>query len=236
LDSLSSLYNEIMNNHRKYSISYLLEDLKSLSNVLAIFQEYSPGVYVFNNVRDIQFYKLVSDTLTKYFPKDSLVRLLNENYNEMLSNYQKEKLRQMVKKADTHVPELLLTDKSGKLLALSSLRGRIVFLTFWSIGQPESIDNINSLKNVYLKYHNKGFEIYQVSIDKSLPDWKRALKDEKITWPSVCDTAFPNSKTRIFYNVNSLSLNYLINQEQTDIIAKNLSPADLGKKLSELLK
>jgi hypothetical protein len=89
---------------------------------------------------------------------------------------------------------------------------------------------------VYNKYKGKGFEIYQVSIDKSITDWKQALISYEIRWPSVCDTAFPYSKTRQFYNVNKLPMNYLINKDQTDILAKNISPEELDSKLEKILR
>jgi len=235
-DSLSRLFAQIMERHRKFSIKYILGNLKSLTNVEAIYQQYFSGDYVFNSTRDIQYYKLVSDTLMKYFPKVALVNALRDDRNMILSKYESERLMQLVKKADNHVPELNLEDRKGNPVSLYSLRGKIVFLTFWSVNQAESISNLEGLKKVYHKYKGKGFEIYQVSIDKSITDWKQSLISNEIRWPSVCDTAFPYSKTRQFYNVNKLPMNYLLNKDQTDILAKNISPEELDSKLEKILK
>jgi glutathione peroxidase-family protein len=235
-DSLSRLFNQIAENYRKFSIKFILENLSSLTAVDALYQQYFTGVYVFNSTRDVQYYKLVSDTLSKYFPKVGMVNLLNDNYTEMISNLEKAKLQQIVKNADNHVPELDLTGQNGKQTSLSSLRGKVVLLTFWSVNQPESIENLGGLKKVYRKYHGKGFEVYQVCVNKSISEWKNALAAHEIPWLSVCDTTFPNSRTRDLYNINSLPMNYLINRDQTDILAKNISPEDLINKLAEVLK
>jgi hypothetical protein len=235
-DSLSQLFVQIKENHKKYSIKFILEDIKSLSNIEALYQQYFSDEYVFKSSKDVQIFKLVSDSLIKYYPKVGLVRLLKDNSDAMVLNLQKEKILQMVKNADNHVPDLRLISNNGGMKSLSSLRGKIVLLDFWSINQAESINELAGLKYVYRKYHGSGFEILQVSIDKSLSDWKETLATEKITWPSVCDTAFPDSKTRILFNINTLPMNYLINKDQTDIIAKNISPTELGKILTEILK
>lgn len=236
LDSLSVMFNEIMTNHKKNSIGCILEDMKSLSNVMVMYQQYFTGDNVFNSLKDLQFFKLVSDTLTRYYPKVTLVQLLKKNYETMLEGYQREKISRIINEADNHVPDLQLPDKNGNQVSLSSFRGKWVLLTFWSINQPESNENLIELKKVYQQYHRRGFEIYQVSIDKSLSDWRRALLKKDISWVSVCDTAFPESKTRNLFNINSLPLNYFVSKDQINILAKNITPNDLDVKLSELLK
>ncbi|MBA7556218.1 Thiol-disulfide oxidoreductase ResA [subsurface metagenome] len=235
-DSLSTLFVEIRNMYHKYSIQFILEDFSSLANIAALYQEYASGDYVFKSQYDIQFFKLVSDTLTKHYPKVRQVKVLNENYHDMMTVYHKERILKLAGSEVKDLPDLLLPDPTGKIISLSSLRGKTVLLAFWSVNQQESIENVIDLKKVYKKYHNKGFEIYQVSVDKSLPKWCRSIAFEGITWVSVCDTAFPGSQTRSLFNVNALPMNYLINNDQTEILAKNLSPADLDQTLSTLFK
>jgi hypothetical protein len=234
-DSLETLFAQIQNNHHKYSIQFILEDIASLANIAALYQEYSPGEYVFKSQHDIQFFKLVSDTLFKYYPKVRQVKILKDNYQAMMTAYQKEKLLQQVDAVEMDIPDLLLPDTKGRIRSLSSLKGKIVLLTFWSVNQQESIANVVELKKVYKKYHNKGFEVYQVSVDKAKPAWLNALKFEEIQWVSVIDTVFPSSATRTLFNVNNLPLNYLINSDQSEIIAKNISPEALNRTLSNLI-
>jgi len=234
-DSLETLFAQIQNNHHKYSIQFILEDIASLANIAALYQEYSPGEYVFKSQRDIQFFKLVSDTLSKYYPKVRQVKVLKDNYQAMMTAYQKERLLQQVNAVEMNMPDLLLPDTKGRIRSLSSLKGKIVLLTFWLVNQQESIANVVELKKIYKKYHNKGFEVYQVSVDKAKPAWLNALKFEEIQWVSVIDTAFPSSSTRTLFNVNKLPLNYLIDRDQSEIIAKNISPEALNRTLSNLI-
>ncbi len=234
-DSIAREFLKIREEYHRYSSGFILEDLKSLANIGALYQEYSANDYVFNSARDIQFFKLVSDTLSKYYPDVRYVKTLRNNYESLYNEYQTRKLMQSTDYKTYDVPEIVLPDLSGKSISLASLKGRVVLLTFWAINQQESIDNLIALKRIYGKYKNNGFEIYQVAFDKSIPRWKSALKFEEVPWISVVDTAFPGSKTQSLFNVNELPMNYLIDKEQKEILAKNISPEALENSLPHLL-
>jgi hypothetical protein len=237
LDSLEKVFNEVKKAHHDYSIRFIFEDFSSLVNIAALYQEYSNEEYVFNSQFDIQFFKLVSDTLNKYFPKVRQVKILRENYQAMISMYQQRKILESVGEIEERaLPDLILPDRKGEMVALSSLKGKVVLLTFWSVNQRESIANVVELKKVYKKFRNEEFEVYQVSIDKSLSRWIDALNFEEVPWISVVDTAFPQSTTRFLFSVNELPLNYLINNDQSEILAKNISPVSLDRVLSDLFK
>ena len=225
----------IKKSYHKYSMVFMLKDLSALSNVAALYQEYAPGEYVFNNMKDLQFFKLVSDSLIKYYPDVNYVKTLRSNYKAMITDYNVRRLFQNTTPISENIPDVILPDPSGKSIALSSLKGKIVLLTFWSVSQPESVDNMMELKKIYSKYHPYGFEIYQVSIDKSMNNWKKAVKFEEIPWFNVCDTAYPNSQVKYLYNVNVLPMNYLLDREQEEILAKNVLPDVLDRSLAHLL-
>lgn len=235
LDSLTQEYNDFRNKYKKFTIGFILQDLKSLANIAALYQEYGEDDFVLYTNRDLQFFKLVSDTLNKYYPRVRYVKILKENYRSFFNDYQHARLMSMATPLETVVPELYLPDRNNKLQSLKSLKGNIVVLFFWSPKQAESVQHVVELQRVYKKYNNKGFEIYQVSIDKSIDDWKKTLDFEEIKWISVCDTAFPNSKTQQLYNVNTIPLNYLINKEQSEILARNLTADKLDERLQSLL-
>ena len=79
-------------------------------------------------------------------------------------------------------------------------------------------------------------EIVQVSFDNSTDDWKRAVRFDELPWVNLVDTRFPNSIVAGNYNVTSLPANYLIGKDNTSILARDLSPAELRERLKELIK
>lgn len=252
LDSVSVLYNNavedstrqrlydeyirILEAHRKYSITYLLTYTNSLTSIYALYQQIFPDFYVFYKTTDLQFFKILSDSLWKYYPKSKHVIALRNNTNTMLNNYHAQALLRKADVVETSLPKVELTDINGKVRKLSSLKGKYVLLSFWASWDEASIEQNLRLKEVYKKFRNHNFEILQVSFDTSPEAWKRAVRFDELPWISVIDTTFPNSHIAINYNVRQLPANYLIDKDNMTIIDKNLEPDQLYDKLLTLIK
>ncbi|MBN2612120.1 MAG: AhpC/TSA family protein [Bacteroidales bacterium] len=234
-DSLSREYERIMNNHRKFSITFILTCSNSLASFMALYQQYNNGVYVFNKVRDLQYFKIVTDSLFKYYPRAKQVITLKKNTETLLNEYHSQKLLSLARDVEYGLPEIILPDISGKEVDMKSLKGKYVLLNFWATWNDESNSLNLALKDVYKKYRGKGFEIYNVALDKSVSYWEKAVVFDEMNWINVIDTTFPNSKAAAFYNVQALPSNYLIDKDFSTIIAKNINPAQLDNKLAGLL-
>jgi thiol-disulfide isomerase/thioredoxin len=231
---LNREYNQILEDHRKYSMAYLLTHSQSLTCIYTLYQQISPGFYVFYKTTDLQFFKIISDTLTKYYPKSKHVTALRKNTQSMLSSYQAKILMRQADTIDPALPAIELEDVNGNLQSLSSLKGRYVLLSFWASWEQPCIEQNIGLKEIYKKYRKHNFEILQVSFDNSVESWRRAVRYDELPWLSVIDPTFPNSKIAASYNVQTIPANYLIDKDNLTILAKNLSPEELQSKLSEL--
>jgi peroxiredoxin len=229
-------YMRILESHRKYSITYILTYTNSLTSIYALYQQIAPDFYVFYKTTDLQFFKILSDSLGKYYPKSKHVIALRNNTNAMLNNYHAQILLKKANVVETSLPKVELTDINGKIRKLSSFKGKYVLLTFWASWDEASIEQNLRLKEVYKQFRNRNFEILQVSFDNSPEAWKRAVRFDELPWVSVIDTTFPNSRIAINYNVQQLPANYLIDQDNITIIDKNLNPDQLYEKLLALLK
>ncbi len=235
-DSLAKEYDKVMENHRKFTITFVLTCSNSLASFMALYQQYSEGFFVLNKVKDLQYYKIVTDSLTKYYPRVKQVIALRKNTEQLLNNYQSQKLLSLSKGSEFGLPEIALPDTSDNIISLKSMKGKYILLSFWSTWNDAASDYNLGLKNVYKKFSKKNFEIYQVSFDKSLTSWKKAIKFDELKWINVVDTTFPNSKTAGTYNIESLPANFLIDKDFSTILAKNINPAQLDTKLEKLLK
>ena len=86
----------------------------------------------------------------------------------------------------------------------------------------------------YKKYHDKGFEIFQVSLDKSKNAWVKAIKDDGLgSWYHVSDLQQWNSAPAKLYGVRAIPSNFLLDKEGK-VIGKNLRGEALGAKLQEI--
>jgi len=133
-------------------------------------------------------------------------------------------------------PEITLPDTDGKPRSLSSLRGKVVLLDFWaSWCGPCRKENPNVVA-AYAKYHDKGFEVFSVSLDKDRDSWLKAIAMDHLTWPNhVSDLKYWKSDGAAAYGVTAIPNAFLIDREGK-IIAKKLRGDMLEQKLEEMLK
>ncbi|AQG81347.1 TlpA disulfide reductase family protein [Spirosoma montaniterrae] len=134
-------------------------------------------------------------------------------------------------------PEIALTDTSGAVVPLSSLRGKYVLIDFWaSWCGPCRNENPNVVR-MYNKFKDKGFSIYSVSLDRpgDREKWVRAIRNDNLTWTHVSDLKFWQSQAAQEYGVQAIPATFLLDKEGK-IIAKNLRGEALEQKLTEILK
>ena len=132
-------------------------------------------------------------------------------------------------------PEIILNDTNGNPISLSSLRGQYVLLDFWAAWcRPCREENPNILEN-YNRFKDKGFEVYQVSLDRNKEDWLRGIEQDMLPWINVSDLKYYQSEAAVLYNINKIPSAFLLDPNGT-IIAKNieLRGINLTKKLSDI--
>ena len=159
----------------------------------------------------------------------------NFSYNSYFKSFEKKVNKIKSVSIGSVAPEIILSDTTGKDVALSSLRGKYVLLDFWAgwCG-PCRMENPNILKN-YVKYKDKGFEIYQVSLDRSRSDWVNAIKKDNLIWYNVSDLKYFQSEAASIYNIDRIPKGFLLDPNGV-IIAKDteLRGKRLGEKLNEI--
>ena len=70
-------------------------------------------------------------------------------------------------------PDFTLTSFSGEKIILSDLRGKTIFIDFWATWCAPCRESIPHLVDLYKTYHDKGFVIIGVSVDKGDADLVR---------------------------------------------------------------
>ena len=132
-------------------------------------------------------------------------------------------------------PDIILKDTSGVPISLASLRGKYVLLDFWAAWcRPCREENPNIVEN-YNNYKSYGFDVYQVSLDRTKEDWIRGIKQDKLPWINVSDLKYYQSEAAELYNVDRIPSAFLLDPDGK-IIAKHtdLRGPNLSRKLAEI--
>ncbi len=132
-------------------------------------------------------------------------------------------------------PEISLNTPEGKVLKLSSLRGKVVLIDFWaSWCGPCRRENPNVIR-LYNKFKDKGFTVYSVSLDDDLNAWKQAIQSDGLIWPNhVSDLLGWKTSMVQLYGFNSIPYTVLIDKNGK-ILGVGLRGQELEQKLSEVL-
>jgi thiol-disulfide isomerase/thioredoxin len=132
-------------------------------------------------------------------------------------------------------PEIALKNPQGKVIKLSSLRGKYVLIDFWaSWCGPCRRENPNVVK-LYQKYKDRGFTIYSVSLDQDAEAWKGAITSDGLEWPNhVSDLLGWNTPMTSLYGFSGIPHTVLLDKEG-NIIETGLRGTSLEQKLVELL-
>jgi thiol-disulfide isomerase/thioredoxin len=126
-----------------------------------------------------------------------------------------------------------LKDLRGKRISLSSLHGRYVLLSFWSASSEDCLVENLALKELYKKYRDKGFEVYQINLDTDEETWRKAVRFDELPWLNVREDDPTIPKNAILYNVKVLPANFLYDKTGS-IIGVNLHGKTLQLRLSQL--
>jgi thiol-disulfide isomerase/thioredoxin len=231
--SLSEDFTKIVQSQRKKNIAFILKNMNSLVSITALYQRIDPDTYVLYDPHDLQYLKIVNDSLTRRYPNSKHVLALTRDFDKQMNQMYLDQIGRTAREIPETKLDPDLTDINGKKTALSSLRGKYILLTFWSASSEVCVLENLQFKELYKLYNKKGFEIYQVNLDKNEADWKKAVRFDELPWINTREEDPLNPKYARLFNVKNLPSNFLFSKEG-EIIATNLHGKYLQLKLEQI--
>lgn len=224
--TLAVEYTKLKNEIKREQLRFIAENKDRIAAIYALYQRLPGDANLFNGDSDVIYYRTVAEAIAESYPNSHYLPLLQSQIARMDAQIS---LLSQVK--ETSFPEITMPDMYGKDQSLTSLEGKVILLHFWSAAVGNSNAMNADLKDIYAKYHDQGFEIYQVGIDTSKALWINTVQEQQLPWISVSDLKGQASPAVGAYNVRTLPANYLIDREG------NITDRDLsGEKLEQAIK
>jgi peroxiredoxin len=136
----------------------------------------------------------------------------------------------------TKAPDFSLKDLSGKNFSLSSLKGKVIILNFWSITCPPCLSEMSSLNRLHNEMKSRGLEVVAVSSDRSVGEVNTYLNKKGFGFQIIMDDARTVAR---LYTVFSLPTTFLIDRNgfivEKFFGAYDWADPDIRKKIEKLL-
>jgi len=187
------------------------------------------------NSNDMRAFAAVATSWDTFHPQskrtknlhDIVIKNIQDKQIIEARNYQRENAESAV--VQTGVIELNLTDNQQKQRTLTELKGKVVLLDFHTFQMSNSPQRILMLRDLYNKYHEQGFEIYQVSLDQDEHFWRQMTL--KLPWISVRDES---GSSAMNYNVSEVPEYFLIDRNNS-LYKRSSQMKDLEQEIRTLL-
>ena len=205
---------EAVGAYKEVARRYIYSAPMSAAAYFALFQQID-GLLLFDlyDKEDSKAYGAVATSLDHFYPESPRAKHL---YNLALQSIkvirsQRPVNLDNVEKEEVGYVDIELPDIQGVSRKLSALApGNIVLLNFTAYMSEWSPALNMALGELYVEYHDKGLEVYQVSLDGDVHFWKNAASN--LPWTCVRDPQTVYSQVAALYNVKQLPVIFVLDR------------------------
>lgn len=203
--------------HQAMGEEIILKNTASAAAYYAINQTFKGNNYINPYTkRGLQMWSAVATAYNLYYPEYERSKELKEfvlQAIKMQRGYQLD-VDRILQTADVaNIIDIELPNSREQIVKLSSLTGKIVLIDFSAYAMEQANAHIMFLRELYGKYSNYGFEIYQVSVDPSRLQWLE--QSRQMPWVCVWDSRSTESPYMLSYNITEIPTFFLMDQEGT---------------------
>lgn len=221
--------------------NYIVKEPQSAYAYFALMQklshrypELNNDIFILGDSIDGKAYRAVATCWKQFYPESERAQQLWNMVERYINNKRKVAAQQQRLFDEdrinvSNIIDLRLPDRKGKERTLTELKGQVVLLDFHLFASPESGARMLKMRELYNRYHDRGLEIYQVSVDQSEFEWKQAAAS--LPWITVFD---PSAQSCLNYNVTSVPEFFLIDRDNA-LQMRSSQMDDLDKAIESLL-
>lgn len=208
--------------YKEKMLNLVLENPASVTSYYIVFQRIN-GNAVFDpyDANDRKLIAAVATAFDMRYPESVRAKQLKDmTLAAMVAERAAQQTAQSIEAQSTSYIDVDLYDLRGRKQVLSDhvKKNRVVLLSFTAYQTDYSPAYNMKLAELYKRYKNRGFEIYQISLDTDEQAWKVAA--DNLPWVCVRDPQSAYSQNASVYNVKTLPTCFVI--DKNDGIVKRI--------------
>lgn len=181
--------------------------------------------YLIDGFKKFGFDLVLDHIIENYVVKDDLC------LDEETENSIEKRVDQAQKlSVGTEAPSIILPDSTGKEINLSDIKAERIVVLFYSSECPHCRDLIPKLKKVYESQDKKEFEVFAVSLDSDVDEWKKFIQETGADWINVIAPGGWDSIAASRYFIYATPTIFVIDKDKR-IILKPLTVEEIVKML-----
>ncbi|MGB2809317.1 MAG: redoxin domain-containing protein [Sedimentisphaerales bacterium] len=131
--------------------------------------------------------------------------------------------------------ELKFTDLKGEEIDIAQYKGKVVLVDFWAIWCGPCIGELPNVKNTYSNYHDDGFEIIGINLDRDRTRLEEFIEKRNMPWPQYFDGKGWKNEIAVHFDIHSIPSTFLLDREGIVRYA-NLRGSALKHAVEDLLR
>lgn len=121
----------------------------------------------------------------------------------------------------------------GKKIDTRQFKGEVLIVHFWASWSPDSLEQLTLLRDLNVKYRDKGLRIVGVNIDRSKKLMDEAMRRYGVDWPQYYDERGLKNALFVDAGVVGIPTVYLVDRQQ---VLRAIDPeGDLEQRVKTLL-
>jgi thiol-disulfide isomerase/thioredoxin len=108
--------------------------------------------------------------------------------------------------------DIRFTALDGREVDLAKLKGKVVLVEFWSTTCGPCVGEMPTVKGVYQKLHDQGFEVVGISLDDKESALRRFLKEKELPWPQHFDGKGWENRFAMQYGIFGIPTMWLLDR------------------------
>lgn len=222
--------------YKEVARKYIYSAPMSAAAYFALFQQID-GLLFFDlyDKEDSKAYAAVATSFDHYYPESARSKHLHNLALQSIKIIRGQRALDMdeINIQEVNFLDIALPNIRSEVVTLSSVAENKAVLINFTVYQSEWSPALNmAFGELYTQYHNKGLEIYQVSLDTDTHFWRNVATN--LPWITVLDPESVYSQAAALYNVRQLPGIFLLDK-QGNMVKRIEDIETMGKDVLSVL-